>query len=406
MSVSSTALPRLGNTQPIPLGEIPIVDFDDFRDLLVGELSYGGRLSALFAKPDGSSDKLQMFAVVGQPQDGTITVFQTTVGDSYPSLTPLVPAAQGFEREMAEQWGVVPERHPWFRPLRYHRAYRAGRDAWNRPAEEATLPAVSNFFRIDGKEVHEVAVGPIHAGVIEPGHFRFSCYGEIVHHLEIALGYQHRGIERALRGGPNKRTIHYMETLSGDASIGHAIAYCQLLEALAGVEAPIQAQAVRGIAAELERLANHVGDLGALALDVAYLPTSSYCGRLRGDFLNASAAICGSRFGRGLVRPGGTAFDVDANLAGSLVERLTQPLLDTKSATDLMWSSTSTVARFEDCCPVKQEDALALGLVGMAARSCGIDVDVRRDFPTGIYRFAQVPVSTVKSGDVYARALL
>ena len=196
------------------------------------------------------------------------------------------------------------------KPVRYHHSYRSGHDAWGRAVDDPILPGVTDFFRVEGAEVHEVAVGPVHAGVIEPGHFRFQCHGEQVFHLEIALGYQHRGVERALVGGPTKRTLPMMETVAGDTTVGHALAYAHAVEALAGTRIPARAHAIRGIALELERLANHVGDLGALAGDVAYLPTASYCGRLRGDFLNMTAEICGSRFGRGLVRPGGVGFDL------------------------------------------------------------------------------------------------
>ena len=178
------------------------------------------------------------------------------------------------------------------------------------------LPGVMDFYRVEGDEVHEVAVGPVHAGIIEPGHFRFQCHGEEVFHLEIALGFQHRGIERALIGGPTRRTMYQMETIAGDTTVGHGQAYCMNMESLAGVFASPRAETVRGIALELERLANHTGDLGAIAGDVGYLPTASFCGRIRGDFLNMTALMCGSRFGRGLLRPGGIGYDCDAAHGG------------------------------------------------------------------------------------------
>ncbi|MGD0289217.1 MAG: hypothetical protein ABSC63_06140 [Candidatus Binataceae bacterium] len=195
-----------------------------------------------------------------------------------------------------------------------------------------------------------------------------------------------------------------METLCGDTSIGHSTAYCEAIEALGGTAVSARAQVLRGVALELERLANHTGDLGALAGDAGYLPAAAYCGRIRGDFLNLTAALCGSRFGRGLIRPGGVGFDLDSQLVVKLQERLEAALKDVEDAVALLWDASSVQARFEHTGTLTRETCETLGLVGPAARACGVERDVRQDFPSGIFRFAQIPISKWHSGDVFARA--
>ena len=252
--------------------------------------------------------------------------------------------------------------------------------------------------------MHEVAVGPVHAGIIEPGHFRFQCHGEVVHHLEIVLGYQHRGLERALLGGPHRATLPQVEELSGDSSVAHCLAYCQALEALSGCALPPRAQALRALALELERLAAHTGDLGALAGDVAFLPTAAYCGRLRGVFLNLTAELCGNRFGRAYVRPGGVARDLAEDGVSRMLHALERAEGDLRSAVGLFFSAGSVLARTEQVGVVSRDTAIELGLVGVAARASGVPIDTRHDHPTGMYRMAQVPVATAMGGDVHARA--
>ncbi len=404
MSSDVSQLPRLKNGEACSLAAVPRLSFDDFRKCIVAQAVGPVRLASFFGQPrdDGG---VRLYAVLADNNEGVLLPVSTDLfDDKYPSLTTDCPQAHNFERELAEQWGLVPEGHPWLKPLRYHPSYRHGHDAWGRLPADRILPAVTDYFRVSGAEIHEVAVGPVHAGVIEPGSFRFQCHGEHVFHLEVQLGYQHRGVERALIGGPNKRTLHYIETLAGDTSIGHATAYCQAVEGLAEVTPSPRAQSIRAIALELERLACHTGDLGALADDVGFLPTANFCGRLRGDFLNATGTICGNRFGRSLVRPGGVTFDITAEMATTLTTRLKAALRDVGGAAQLLWDSLSVRARFENTGAVSSEDAEALGIVGVALRATGIERDVRQNFPTGAYSRAAMPVATWPTGDVFARA--
>ncbi|MBI5596057.1 MAG: hydrogenase [Elusimicrobia bacterium] len=368
------------------LSAVPVVSAAEFRETVLRAAHSGLRLSALYARP--AKGKTGLCAVLADDAEGVLYVLFSEATDEFRSLTADLPQAHLFEREIAESSAIRVDGHPWPKPVR------------------RSLPDSAAFFREEGAEVHEVAVGPVHAGIIEPGHFRFQCHGETVHHLEIQLGYQHRGVEALLAAGPDKRGVFLAESISGDTAVGHASAYCAALEALAGVRAPLRGEALRAAALELERLANHIGDLGAIANDVAFLPAAAFFGRLRGEFLNLLMSLSGNRYGRGLVRPGGTAFDLPKPMAVDFSARLARGRTDLLAIGKLLFDSASAVGRFDETGTVGLRAAADLGLVGLAARASGLDLDVRRDHPHGLYRFRHIPVVKGETGDVYARAML
>lgn len=391
----------LRNRRAIPLASVPRESPTRFRQRVIEGVARGSRLIACFGMPETAGQTL-LLGVLADDQAGTLDACATVVAESYPALTPDCPEAHLFEREIAEQCGIVPLGHPWLKPVRRHPPDHA-----STPGDRAALDRERYpFYQIAGEEVHEVAVGPIHAGIIEPGHFRFQAHGEQVLFLEIMLGYQHRGVEALLETRARVQATLIAESIAGDTVIGHAGAYCAAVEALARSRKTPRAQTIRGIALELERLANHIGDLGAVAGDVAYQPAAAYFGRMRGECLNLLMTISGNRYGRGLVRPGGVAFDITPAMAQEAGDRLTRLRMELVPAADLMFGNASVQARLEGVGQLTREKCVELGLVGPTARACGVPRDVRHDHPYGVFRFAHIPVSTAWAGDVLARCLV
>ncbi len=311
-------------------------------------------------------------------------------GQRYPSLTSQFPAAQIYERELWEQTGLQPEGHPWLKPVRYEGA---------RQGQMGDYP----FYKVRGAEVHEVGVGPIHAGVIEPGHFRFMCHGEQVHHLEIQLGYQHRGVEALLlaRHAPERRTP-IVESIVGDSAVAYAWAWCAALESMADQSVSVATLASRAIGLEMERLAMHLATLNGLCTDIAYLQPAATYGRLRTAVINASQRACGNRFGRGWIRPGAAKPIGDA-LRQDLLTTLRAFLPDFQEVNALVCSSRSVRARFQGVGVVSSQAARDLGLSGVVARASGIALDVRAAQSDNFFATYPVPHQTQSNGDCWAR---
>ncbi len=390
---------QISNGQKVLREAIPHLSFESFRKHALEMVSAGAKVVQFFAYQDHGAVK--MMAVLRK--DHLFTA-GCDAPESYPSLTRVCEPFHLFEREMAEQFGIIPEDHPWLKMVRYHPNGREGvKDAFGNDYTE-DIPGNYPYYQVDGDQIHEVAVGPVHAGVIEPGHFRFNCIGERVLHLEIQLGYQHRGIEDLLLGAAPKRLPILAENIAGDTTIGHGLCMAQGIEGLTGIVPDQGAKVIRTIALELERLANHIGDLGALSGDVAFLPPANYFGRIRGDFLNLSLLICGNRFGKGLVRPGGVRFSLSDDVRKVLNERLSELRPEVAHVLELLFNAVTVRARFEGCGRVSKEDADHLGLVGPAGRASGLSYDVRRCFPTENYPHMGIPENPKQTGDVYARA--
>jgi len=394
----TNAFIQISNGETIARKTIPHLLFDEFFKNALAIVKEGGKVVQFFAYQDDT--KIKFLAVL---RTDKLMVAGCDAPAAYPCFTQTCEPFHLFEREIAEQFGIRPEDHPWLKMVRYHKNSQNLPDVFGNDYKK-DIPGNYPYYQVEGDEIHEVAVGPVHAGVIEPGHFRFNCIGELVLHLEIQLGYQHRGVENLFLNAQTKRLPILAESIAGDTTIGHSLCMAQAVESLTRVQPDKGAKIIRTIALELERLANHIGDLGALSGDVAFLPPANYFGRLRGDFLNLSLLLCGNRFGKGLVRPGGVRFSLDDDIRNTLDERLKELKPQVKHVLDLLFSASTVRARFEDCGAVSPYDAEQLGLVGPAGRASGISYDVRRCFPTEHYSNVGIPENKKKSGDVYDRA--
>ncbi len=371
--------------------DIAVDDCPRWLEQIRARLGQGARVVTLFGRPEASD---VLVTAILQSATGVLELSRTRVTRErgYHTLTRDFPALHCFERELHEQHGVRIADHPWLKPVRFESAQRGTMKEYP-------------FYQIDGKEVHEVAVGPIHASVIEPGSFRFMCLGEVVHHLEIHLGYQHRGVETLLLKRDAKALTPLVETIAGDTSMGHAWCYAAAVESLANVEVSEEIDAARGVGLELERIAMHLSGLAGLATDIGFLQGSATYGRLRTTAINTSMRLCGSRFGRGWIRPGASRAVMDAELAQVVRSNLGLLMKDIAIINDCFLQAATVQHRFRGVGCVTSVQARDLGLVGMAARASGVSID-QRTFGEGVFRTFPMQPVVEDSGDCWARAVI
>jgi len=328
-----------------------------------------------------------------------------------PSLTTAIPAANWHEREMQDLFGIVPVGHPDPRPLVVHDGWPPGlfplRKSFDGSRRVPVEPA-DEFAHLvaEGEGVFEIPVGPIHAGIIEPGHFRFTSVGETVLHLDARLFYTHRGLEKRMEGLLPLDAFYVAERICGVCSVAHGLGYCEALEQIAGVDAPPRARLVRGIALELERLYNHVGDVGNICAGAAFHYGTAMGMRLKERLQQLNERLAGNRFLRGLVIPGGVRLDLPDDLLGVLAATLEDSLAGLDSLMGRIEANPSVVDRLDDTGVLQRQAALDLGVAGVAARASGVDRDARREHPHGAFAHPEPPdlyVVTAADGDTMAR---
>jgi len=331
-----------------------------------------------------------------------------------PSLTTMVPAANWHEREMQDLFGIVPVGHPDPRALVVHDGWPRGvfplRKTFDGSQHVPVEPAAEFPHLVaEGEGVFEIPVGPIHAGIIEPGHFRFTSVGETVLHLDARLFYTHRGLEKRMEGLSTLNAFYVAERICGVCSFAHGLGYCEAVEQIASVEVPPRARLIRSIALELERLYNHVGDIGNMCAGAAFHYGTATGLLLKERLQQMNERLAGNRFLRGLVIPGGVRLDLSDDLVRVLTTTLENTRAGVASLMERIEANSSVVDRLDETGVLQYQAAVDLATAGVAARASGVDRDARRDHPHGAFASSAPPslnVVTASGGDAMDRMLV
>ncbi len=384
------------NNQTIAVSEIPELNYDAFFELNTSFIEDHVERHCVNYFGYHNEDKIKLICCIADDLTHEIyisscNIFQT---EALNSFTAKLFCFEKFEREIHENFGLNYIDHPWLKPVRY---------AFNRFDKTKTI-ANYPFYSIESDELHEVGVGPIHAGIIEPGHFRFICNGEQILHLEIQLGYQHRGIEQLFI--ETKKLLEratLAENIAGDTVVGHSVAFANVWESLCGYKPERDIEFARTLALEIERIAIHTGDLSAVCTDIAYQLGSSVFGRLRTPIINYFQEWSGNRLAKGLIRPGRNQFPYNEMLSNRLKQVIGKYKPDFDEMVKMLFNLPSTLSRFERTGVVSFEDLLSIGAVGMSARMNSLERDIRKSHPYCLYPELNHEPIIKHHGDVYSR---
>jgi Ni,Fe-hydrogenase III large subunit/Ni,Fe-hydrogenase III component G len=372
-------------------------------------------LSSLFGTDDRKQDgTFGVHVIFGDDKNHQWLKLSATLPENdpqYPALTATVMAAHWYERYMQDMFGVVAAGHPDPRRLVNHENIPEGtwplrKDfSWNTKLAKASVPYP--MHHIEGEGIYEIPVGPIHAGIIEPGHFRFNVAGERILTLEGKLFFTHKGVEKLMEGKSVENALPFIERLSGDMAASHALAYVQAVEKIANVNVPERAQMLRTLICELERVTMHIHDLaniGGMGTGYSFIAANGF--RIKERLMQVSDEVFGNRFWRGYVVVGGVNFDLSDDQLLKLQAVAVEAWDEMKKIVTLALESDGFLDRLQTTGVLPLAAAKALGALGIAARAAGLDRDVRRDHAYAAYEPHSIKIAKAIKGDVHARYLM
>ena len=404
------------------LNEVTVeVDIADFRDVCHGLLvKQHALLRLMFATDERERDGLfRIYVVFSVPGSDTFTIIVLPVKEdtpSFPSLTPMIPAAHWYEREISDLFGLLPEGHPDPRRLVFHESFPANahplRKDWSIShaekqewGEGKAIKVPHPFLEVAGEGIVQIPVGPVHAGIIEPGHFRFSAIGETIFFLEPRLFYTHKGTEKQFEKLGFADGVKLAERVSGTSSFSHGAAYCMAVERMMGIEISEKAAAIRTLILELERLYNHIGDIGNMCAGTGLAVGYARGAVIKERLMQLNERLCGSRFLRGVNMVGGVTRDVYTQ-ADDILKTLDWATKEYKDFMQLLTGSVSHMERITNTGRLSKDIARKLGVTGVAARASGLPDDIRKSHPHLLYDRLIFEAHTYEQGDVFARTMI